>query len=555
MIEYLKSKTIPLLVIVITALILLPFLGNVHLFDWDEINFAECAREMVTINDYLQVKIDYNHFWEKPPLFMWTQAAMFKTFGVNEFAARLPNALVGIITIFILFNISKKIFNTNFGLIWTLVYLGSFLPHFYFKSGIIDPIFNLFMFLSIYFIYKQYILKQQGNASIIIAGIFSGLAILTKGPVGFLLPSLIYLTFIIIKRKEIIFKFREIGFFCFFAIIISCTWFGFEIFTNGFWSVGEFIKYQIRLFTTGDAGHGGPVYYHFVILLFGCFPASVFVFNKIYGKNNLSIGQIGFRTIMIITLVVVLIVFSIVKTKIIHYSSLAYIPITFLTALSIDKIIKKEIKINFINYAGIILIGLIYSILLISIPILMFNKEKLLPHITDNFVKGNLSMDVKWYGWEAVIGVVFLVALIVSLILFIKQKNQSAYLFLFGSVIFTILLFLPIVAPKIETHTQGAPIAFYKKLRNSEAYVQVLGFKSYSHLFYTQKPYHLSPASLNMTEEQFYDFLLTGPITKPAYFVCKIQDEKKWSSNPNLIELYTQGGFAFFKRLPVKSMN
>ena len=36
------------LIIVIAAIILfVPFLGAVHLFDWDEINFAECAREML----------------------------------------------------------------------------------------------------------------------------------------------------------------------------------------------------------------------------------------------------------------------------------------------------------------------------------------------------------------------------------------------------------------------------------------------------------------------------------------------------------------------------
>ncbi len=27
----------------------IPFIGNVHLFDWDEINFAEIAREMVVV--------------------------------------------------------------------------------------------------------------------------------------------------------------------------------------------------------------------------------------------------------------------------------------------------------------------------------------------------------------------------------------------------------------------------------------------------------------------------------------------------------------------------
>ncbi|MEI9934823.1 MAG: hypothetical protein WDM71_08225 [Ferruginibacter sp.] len=32
---------------ILAALLFIPFLGHVHLFDWDEINFAESAREMI----------------------------------------------------------------------------------------------------------------------------------------------------------------------------------------------------------------------------------------------------------------------------------------------------------------------------------------------------------------------------------------------------------------------------------------------------------------------------------------------------------------------------
>jgi len=58
-----------LLVLVLGACLFIPFLGRVHLFDWDEINFAEAGREMMVSGNYLQVQIDYKPFWEKPPLF------------------------------------------------------------------------------------------------------------------------------------------------------------------------------------------------------------------------------------------------------------------------------------------------------------------------------------------------------------------------------------------------------------------------------------------------------------------------------------------------------
>jgi 4-amino-4-deoxy-L-arabinose transferase-like glycosyltransferase len=76
-------KYIPLLIAVAALALFLPFLGSVHLFDWDEINFAESAREMLLTGDFLTVQINYQPFWEKPPLFIWMQAFSMHLFGVN----------------------------------------------------------------------------------------------------------------------------------------------------------------------------------------------------------------------------------------------------------------------------------------------------------------------------------------------------------------------------------------------------------------------------------------------------------------------------------------
>ena len=87
-----------LILIALGAILFIPYLGNVPLFDWDEINFAESAREMLATGNYLQIQIDFQAFHEKPPFFIWMQALSMHFFGVNEFAARLPNALIGITT-------------------------------------------------------------------------------------------------------------------------------------------------------------------------------------------------------------------------------------------------------------------------------------------------------------------------------------------------------------------------------------------------------------------------------------------------------------------------
>src|SRR4051812_28794260 len=130
------------MIILLGALLFIPFLGHVHLFDWDEINFAECAREMIVSKDYLRAQIDFMPFWEKPPFFIWMQVISMKIFGVGAYAARFPNAFIGVITLLTLFYVGKRVVNEKMATWWVTLYAATWLPHFYFKTGIIDPTFN-----------------------------------------------------------------------------------------------------------------------------------------------------------------------------------------------------------------------------------------------------------------------------------------------------------------------------------------------------------------------------------------------------------------------------
>lgn len=61
-------------IVLFVFLACIPTIGLSALFDWDEVNFAECAREMIVSKDYFNVTINFQAFWEKPPLFIWMQA-------------------------------------------------------------------------------------------------------------------------------------------------------------------------------------------------------------------------------------------------------------------------------------------------------------------------------------------------------------------------------------------------------------------------------------------------------------------------------------------------
>jgi len=538
-----------LLIAVAAGLLFLPFLGRVHLFDWDEINFAESAREMLATGNFTRVQIDYQPFWEKPPLFIWMQALAMRALGVGEMAARLPNALCGIVTLLVLFTLGRRLITVRFGLLWVLAYAGSLLPHFYFKSAIIDPWFNLFMFSSVFFLARLSMPKARRhfyfkNRLVLAAlgGTFAGLAILTKGPVGLLLPALcgaVVWIFYQHSRKPTL---REAGLFLASSVIVSAAWYGLKSLKHGPPFLEEFVRYQIRLLTTQDAGHGGPFFYHFIVLLVGCFPASVFLFSSLKKKEDEATGQRLFRLWMIALLVVVLVVFSLVKTKIIHYSSLAYFPISFLGAYFFENFANGKTGFRWWHALLLLLIGLPFGLALAAVPYVGNHTEHLLPLIRDEFAKANLQAAVDWPLGLSAIGMAALIAVIVSTIWLRKGRWRQGAIVLFGGMIMTVQCTLVFLAPRIEGYTQGAAIDFYQSRQGEDCYVEVLDFKSYAHLFYTRKP----PRS--QTDRPDKNHLLTGPIERPAYFVVKNIHAHRYAEYEELKEIGRQNGFVFLKR-------
>ncbi|NIG51895.1 glycosyltransferase family 39 protein [Chitinophaga sp. Cy-1792] len=537
-----------LLIAIVAALLFIPFLGAVHLFDWDEINFAEAAREMIVTHNFSQVQIDFRPFWEKPPLFIWMQAGSMMLFGVNDFAARFPNAIIGIITLLSVYAIGKKTADEKLGLWWALVYAGSWLPHFYFKSGIIDPTFNLFIFLSIYFAHRIAFAEKPLYMAVI-SGFLLGLAVLTKGPVAILVAILCLLVYWIVNKGRIAIRFSHIGLIALFACFTTLLWFGYEIIAHGWWFVNEFVKYQIRLLTTEDAGHGGPFFYHWIVLLAGCFPASIFLFTYFQGKKQ-SIYSGGaanqelkdFKKWMWVLFWVVLILFSIVKTKIVHYSSLCYFPLTFLAANQVYQLAEGKIRLRGWVLGLLLCIGVILGIAIGLLPLVGVYKNELIPYIGDKFAVANLQADVPWSVTEAGYGIGYAILVIISGVLLAKKKIRQGLICLFVSTIVAIQVTVVHFVPKVEAYSQRAAIEFFESLQGKDVYVKALSYHSYAQHYYSREMPHANQNYYNL------DWLLNGQIDKPAYFICRITDADEYRHHPNLEVIGEKNGFVFFRR-------
>lgn len=513
-----RKNIISLVIALLAAAVYIPLLGSVNLFDWDEVNFAEAAREMLVTGEYSYVQINYRPFWEKPPLFIWMQALSMKLFGVNAFAARLPNAIAGMVTLVLLFRIGSRVVNERFGLLWTMAFAGSMLPGFYFRSGIIDPWFNLFIFLGVHQLALGSTRFPMERKRLMLSGLFIGLAVLTKGPVGLLLPAIAIVIYGIWHWKKVRVRWSDPLLFGLIIIVIGFSWFIVELLRGHGHVVQDFIAYNIRLAAEGEAGHVQPFWYHSVVLLVGCFPVSLFFLFSLRGGSDDSPSRPYHRWMQILFWVV-LIVFSIVKTKIVHYSSLTYFPLTFIAAWHLHRLWTGRIALSGWQLATMASLVLILGCAFTLAGMFNVIKPVLMPLLEgDPFASAMFSKEVAEHPLEPLVGIFFLSGAGTGLWLLYRNRPKRALPLLFGTTLVSVWLIGVVIAPKIEHYTQRDLVEFYQEKSRERCYLRPMHFYSYAHLFYGEARPDIDPRSHEV------NWLATGHPDRPVYFIARNRD-------------------------------
>jgi len=524
------------------------FLGAPPLFDWDEINFAESAREMMVTGNYFQVQINFEPFWEKPPLFFWLQVLSMKLFGINEFAARFPNALVGVLTVVALYRAGIQYGGQVYARLLAGLYLASMLPIIYFKSGIIDPVFNFFILLGLLQILRYEQLRLQDAEAARkddapwAAGWWIGLATLTKGPVALLVCLLVYGLY-----KAVFDKFRipwraSLKFLAAWVLLVL-GWYGLETLVHGSWFVKSFIQYQLELFSKPVAGHQQPFYYHFVVFVVGCFPLSAFAFRGMFVKEETA-PRLLLKRFMLVWFWVILILFSIVTTKIIHYSSLLYFPGAFLAATYLYHLLRHQQKPAWDVWVILLLGLLVWGLAPSLINLIEQHRLWIARFLDDPFAQAQIRYEVQWGGWEWLIGAIFLIGSCWNLTQLARRRYLQYVLLQVVLSLFFVNLTYKWVVPEIAQYTQGAPLDFFQQLQGRDVYVLTAGYKSYLHYFYARvKP----PQREEAKDKQW---LISGEVDKDVYLSVKVSklDANFYARYHAFEKLYEAGGFAFFVR-------
>ncbi|MBA7529569.1 hypothetical protein ES705_21767 [subsurface metagenome] len=435
-------------------------------------------------------------------------------------------------------------YDFRFGLIWTFTYTGSILPFFYFKTGIIDPWFNLFIFLGIYFWVFAYRSQKLSKEILLVflSAATLGLAILTKGPVALMVFLIIAGILFLFNGFRLGLNWKSILVFTVALVIVGGFWFLLQFITGNGDVIIDFFHYQIRLFQTKDAGHGGFPLFHLIILLFGVFPASVFAIQGHRYRGPMDTRKF-FHISMIVLLWTVLVLFSIVKTKIVHYSSLSYFPVTYLAAYAVYRIIDG--KTSFFRWQKIMLgvIGGIEAILIILLPVFIANKHSLISKgfITHSFTIGNLQADPGWSTFHSLIGLVLITGLFLSFFIIKRNKALQLGIIYISSLLF-IYLAIVFITPGAEKISQRAAIDFIKETSKEDVYIHSF-YKSYATLFYGNKPPPEDKRVFNT------EWLTKGDIDKDAYFIIRIdKKDEVLAKYSNIDVIYEKNGYVFCKR-------
>lgn len=328
------NKKIALIFLLLLSVFVMFYnLGSVPLLDPDEPVYAETPKEMLASGDMLSPKI-YGYYWfDKPPMYYWMVAGSYKIFGINDFAARFPSAMLGVAFIFAIYYFANKFFNEKVALYSSLILLTSVEFFYLSKAAVTDITLTLFLSIALFlFMRKKYYWFY----------IFAGLATLTKGPIGIVFPAFIIFIYLLITRNFNELKNMKIPVGVILFSIVALPWYIYMYLTHGNIFIETFLGFHnITRFTSPEHPSGVLWYYYIPVLLIGFFPWSTVMVQAVYKSITQYKDKFNELLFLNIWVFFILIFFSISQTKLVSYILPLFPPLAIITGWFLDQIQQK----------------------------------------------------------------------------------------------------------------------------------------------------------------------------------------------------------------------
>jgi 4-amino-4-deoxy-L-arabinose transferase-like glycosyltransferase len=325
-----------LLLCAVAACMFFVGLGRLPLTEPDEGRNAEVAREMLDSGDWITPHYDTLPCLDKPAAFFWFVATSFRAFGFSEWAARFPSALMALATSLLIWWLARRMFDNRTGLRAGLIWVTSPLVIIFARNVIFDMPLTLFVTVAMasYWLAEAEDFKHSWLDAVFFAAM--GIAAITKGPVGFLLPLLSISAYLALRGKlRDIRKLRwGLGVAVFLAPALP--WFVAVSVRNPDFPRYAFWQESLLRFATGQARRpGGPLYY-VPVFLAGFLPWSFFLlfagWNRLRAWRQLRREDHRPHLFLLTWAAVIFVFFSISRSKLPGYFLPATVPLSILMA-------------------------------------------------------------------------------------------------------------------------------------------------------------------------------------------------------------------------------
>lgn len=408
------------------------FLGTYPLFTPDEGRYSEVAREMVATGDYITPRVDGVVFLDKPILYYWLQAIAIKLFGVKEWSLRLFPALFGIFGCLMVYFAGRQLFDRRTGLLAATMLATS--PLYFCGAHYANLDLEVAVLMSgallgfVTFVHEG-IYEQKGWLLIFAAYLFAGLAFLTKGMIGIVIPGMVIGAWMLLQNRfDLLKKIHLIAGIIIFAAIVT-PWYVLVQKANPDFLHYFFITQQVtRFLSAAEFNNPTPVWFYIPIVFIGFFPWTIFLIQSLnahiqniwWERNKYSV-----QLFLLLWVVIVFVFFSIPRSKTMGYIFPIFPPLALLVANYLSSIWEKP------NHKAIqqAIVYFVTTCFLLSVFLLMSQHYHWL----------NFTPAFKPYMFS--IAIIFIVSTLLAL--FFSKKETIALLFticILCSVLFLLIL-------------------------------------------------------------------------------------------------------------------
>ncbi len=425
-----KKRLLTILVVLIFGIIIfLLGLGSTGLVDETPPLFAAAGRAMSESGDWLTPKVNGLLRFDKPPLIYWL-IGFFYSIPKNEvwdsfgtISARLPSALA---SLFLMLLIGDTIYcwpqkgerKLSAPLVASLSFALSPLIIVWSRTAVSDALLCGNLGISLLLFWRRMASNKKENCTS--PWFFLGLAILTKGPVAFVLAALTISSFLFIQKdwKDLLDKIKpKSGLLI--TILLSLPWYVLELIKEGkpFWD-SFFGYHNFQRYTSVVNNHAEPIWFFLYIMIIGSLPFTPFLFHGIFEaskdlKNSLKKGCIPSESLFIYCLCwlgSVFIFFSISATKLPSYWLPAIPAAAILISNSYLKLQNQKKAFSSLWIISLlILLGLSIAFFLSNIWLNLINDPEM-PNLASNLLGSGIIFKARLFFFAfTLFGIVFFV--------------------------------------------------------------------------------------------------------------------------------------------------